>query len=199
VNPVITSLLQMAEKDPLPADHTSSHWRHYGQKIVVQRRGDELVLRESGFTAQSRTNLLGKLLYSAERLSYAKVTRRLKSYPVVWKEAKRLARDLRVDLTRHEWVCATALAVLTNHFKEHNIYPKTFALIGDGDGFLGALILRCLSSTNIKMYAVDLPIVLVFQARTHETSNPRATMSVLSAVDNDRQTDRHYIRSSEGH
>jgi hypothetical protein len=187
VNQVIESLLQIAGEDPLPGAHTSSHWQRYGKGIKIERRGEKLVLSASGFTAQSRANLLGKLLYSAERLSYAKVTSRLKSHRFVWNEAKRLARDLRVDLPRHEWTSATALAVLLDHFGEYNLAPKTVALIGDGDGFLGALILRCLSGTNIRIYTIDLPTVLAFQAHTHETANPWVTMSLLSATDIDRQ------------
>jgi hypothetical protein len=195
VNPVIELLLEIADKDPLPVAHTSSHWERYGKKIVIERRGGELILHGAGFTARSRTSFFGKLLYSTERLSYTTVTSGLRSYSFVWNEAKRLARDLRIDLTRHEWTSAVAFSVLADHFLEHDISPKKFVLIGDGDGFLGALILRCLSKTNIGMYAVDLPKMLVFQAHTHESANPRITMSVLAPYNN-RQTE-HYIRASQ--
>jgi hypothetical protein len=197
MNPVITSLLALVESDGLPAAHTSSHWQRYGREIVAQRRGKALMLRAAGFTAQSRASLAGRFLYGAERLSYANVTSRLHSYPLVWSETKRLARDLGTDLTGHERTSATAFAVLADHFRHCRLAPKTMAVIGDGDGFLGALIFRCLAGTGVKMYAIDLPKVLLFQAETHRTANPGVTMSVLLAGDDGRKADLTFVHPKD--
>ena len=179
MNPVIESLLEIADQDPLPVAHTSSHWQHHGGETIVQRQGDQLLLRSSGFTAHSKTGLLGKLLYGLERLSYTTVTNRLRSYPSVWHEAKKLARDLRVDLTRHEWSNAVVLAFIVDHLNDFNLSPKTFALIGDGEGFFGALLYRYFRQSKIRIYSIDLPRILVFQACTYEKSDPRITLAVL--------------------
>lgn len=184
MNPVIELLLQIAKVEPLPATHTSSHWQKYGYE-VVDRHGDELVLRSVGFTSEGKQRLRGRELCGIECLSFVKVTNRLKSYRSVWREAKRLSRDLGRGVRSHERIAGTALSMLTDHAKEHNLSPRTFALIGDGDGFFGALIRRYLS--GVKIYSIDLPKALVFQAWTHERADKRATMSVLSAIRRERR------------
>ncbi len=179
MNPVIESLLQIVEADPLPVAHTSSYWQRYGSETLVERRGAEIVLRGAGFGSMYARNPTTRLLHALERLSYRSVTSHLKSYPYVWQTAKRLARDLSFGLTFDVWKCAVSLALLADHWKAHGLAPRTFALIGDGYGFLGALIRRYL--LGIKMYHIDLPKTLVFQAHTHETADRKATMSMLSA------------------
>ena len=179
MNQALESLLEVVEQDPLPERHTSSHWKDYGSQIVVKRRGERLMLKGAGFTAHSNPNRLCRALYSVERLSYWPVVRTLKSFPSIFRKAKSLARELRVSMSRHEWSSALVLSVLWDHFQEHRLQPRTFALIGDGDGFLGALILRCFEGSAVRLYNMDLPKVLVFQAETHIKAAPGISLSVL--------------------
>jgi hypothetical protein len=83
-----------------------------------------------------------------------------------------------MDLTFDVWKQSVALAVLVDHWTAFNLSPKTFALIGDGYGFLGALIRRHLPDARI--YSIDLPKILVFQAYTHERAGSGASMSIMS-------------------
>lgn len=115
---------------------------------------------------------------AVERLSYMRLTTRLKNYSSVWRTAVSLARDLSFALSFDIWKQAVALAVLENHWTTQNLLPRTFALIGDGYGFLGALIRRRIPEARV--YCIDLPKVLVFQARTHELADPSAKISLLS-------------------
>jgi hypothetical protein len=178
MNPAIEELLTIVETDPLPEAHTSSHWRLYGRKTVVQRHGDELVLRGYGFGSMEGHGLPWQAAQTIERWSYLRVTSRLTSYPSVWKAAKRLARDLSFDLTFDVWRQSVALAVLVDHWAEYNLHPKTFAMIGDGYGFFGALVRKWVPYPTV--YCIDLPKMLVFQAHTHELADGAATMSLLS-------------------
>jgi hypothetical protein len=167
MNATIEELIRLSEENPLPADHTSSHWLLHGENTVVERVGEEIVLQGSGFgSMRSSKNPLATAARVLERLSYRSVTTKLDSYPAVWSKAKRLAGDLSFDLTYNVWNQAMAMAVLMDHWQEHNLSPRVFALIGDGHGFLGALIKRHFPESRI--YQIDLPKVLVFQARTHE-------------------------------
>ncbi len=179
MNKALESLLEVVEQDPLPERHTSSHWKNYGSQIVVERNGERLALRGAGFTAHSNPNGLCRALYAVERLSYRPVTGKLKSFPWIFRKAVSLARELRVAMTRHEWSSAVVLSVLWDHFQEHRLQPRTFALIGDGDGFLGALILRCFEGPAVRLYNMDLPKVLLFQAETHFKAAPGISLSVL--------------------
>jgi hypothetical protein len=70
------------------------------------------------------------------------------------------------------------LALLMDHWSSFKISPKTFALIGDGYGFLGALIRRHIP--EVRVYCIDLPKILVFQARTHQLADGAATMSIVA-------------------
>lgn len=90
---------------------------------------------------------------------------RYRSYPLIWRLARQLARDLRCTLTFDVWKYAMALTVLADHWQDHQLSPRTFALIGDGYGFLGALIRRYLPQT--RLYCIDIPQTLVFQRGTH--------------------------------
>ena len=77
-----------------------------------------------------------------ERLTYWPVTAGLRSHASVWRTASRLAQELSLDLTFDVWRQSVALALLADHQNAYDLSPRTFALIGDGDGFLGALIRR---------------------------------------------------------
>ena len=168
----------MVERDPVPAAHTSSHWQHYGGETIVERSGDELVLRGSGFGTMYAPRPLGQAAHLLQRITYSRVTSRLHSYKSVWRTAIRLARDLQFDLTFDVWKQSVALAVLADHWAAHNLSPRTFAMIGDGYGFLGALVRRRLPESRI--YCIDLPKTLVFQAHTHEQADRTAKMSIVS-------------------
>lgn len=191
MNPALTALLDIVEAHPIPEEHASSHWRRYGGETVVVRRGDDIILDAAGFSAHSRATLPWRLLHAVERLSYAKVTARLASHTRVRAAATRLSSDLSRGIPRlastkrwfwaarlsHERIFVTALAVLLDHFQQHSLMPRTFAVIGDGDGFFGTLVRRCLP--GIRLYCIDLPKTLVFQARTHEKADPGARMSLF--------------------
>jgi len=179
MNPIIESLVEIAESDPLPAAYTSSHWQRYERETLVERRGDVLVLRGVGFGSVYARSYATHILNVFERLSYRPVTKVLAHYSSVWNTARRLARDLSFGLTFDVWKCAVALALLAEHWAVNGLQPKSFALIGDGYGFLGALVRRYRPSS--RLYCIDLPKMLVFQARTYELADREARMSVLSA------------------
>jgi len=123
-----------------------------------------------------RLGPVGTVLSRIERLSYRRVTSSLASYPRVWREALVVARSLGADPDFYVFKTACALALLIDHFAAHALRPRTVMLIGDGEGFLGALLRRVLSGTTI--WSVDLPKQLVFQARTYSAAEPQVAMSV---------------------
>ena len=167
------------ETDPFPVAHTSSRWQQHGREITFERRGDELVLRGSWLgNVYSRGNPFSKTCRALERRSYRRVTDRLTSYPSIWITASNLAHQLSFPLSFDVWRQSVALAVLVDHWAAYNLSPRTFALIGDGQGFLGALIRRQLPQSRV--YCIDLPPLLILQARTHESTNPDGTISVVS-------------------
>lgn len=176
---VIETLLGMVETDPLPAAHTSSHWQRYGRETSIERRGEQLALRPVGFEGIEQLRFNGRIVHLVERLSYRSVTSQLKSYAPVWRMSKQLAHDLSGVFNFYVFKSTCALAVLTDHWLAYGLSPRTFALIGDGYGFLSALIRRW--QPGARLYCIDLPKMLVFQASTHEKADPGATMSVLSA------------------
>lgn len=155
MNAVIESLLQIVDANPLPAGHTSSHWQRHGSETIVERRGGELVLRASGFETVHAGRVRSRVLHGLERLSYRLVTSRLRSYPAVWRVAKGLASDLSGTPNFNVFKSACALTVLADHWAAHGLAPKTFVLIGDGYGFLGALIRRYLG--GVQLYCVVHP------------------------------------------
>ncbi len=116
MNPVIEELLQIVEKDPLPAADTSSHWLLYGGNTTVERRGDKLVLIGSGFGSMNAGGRLARAAGLVERLTYWPVTTRLHSYASIWRTARRLAHDLSVDLTFDVWKQSVALALQADHW-----------------------------------------------------------------------------------
>ena len=189
--PLLDALLEIVDSDPLPSGHTSSHWREYGRQTVVERRAGTLTLRASGFETVDRMSFRGRILHGLERLSYRSATAQLKPYTRIWGLARRLADDLSAHPNFYVLKSACALAVLVEHWDAHGISPRTFALIGDGYGFLGALIRRWLP--DARLYCIDLPKTLVFQVRTHATADPGATTSLLSGSGPVRETEIVFV------
>lgn len=179
MNALMESLLEVTEREPLPEPHTSSHWKRYGAQTVAERREGRIFLRASGFSGHSRTSAAGSFFCYLERVCYGPLTARLKSWQAVWMETKRFARVLGISLTRHEWTCAVVMAMLRDHFQEQRLSPTRFAMIGDGDGFLGALLLRCLPDSPLTLFSIELPKALVFQAWTYQTAFPETPIRAL--------------------
>lgn len=179
--PVIEQLLQVVEDDPTPVHYTSSYWQEHMVRNTVRMEDGRLVLRGFGIGDMGRPRLHGRLLHQLERLSYRRVTRSLPAYPTVWRITQRLARDLGFGLTFDVWKSAVIMALLMDHWKTCQLLPRTFAMIGDGYGFLGALLRHALP--GIRMYCIDLPKMLVFQATTHHRADPTVTMSFLAEHD----------------
>lgn len=177
MNRVIEALLEVVEKDPYPAGHTSLYWRLEGEKMIVGRRAGKLRL-QGLMASMGPTSFLGRCLNSLERMSYLPVTWPLRFYRRSWRLTRLLARDLSQPLTQHNWRFAVVLALLTEHWERYRLRPRTFALIGDGEGFLGALLLRALPEA--RLYCIDLPKALVLQAATHQKANPAARLSLVS-------------------
>jgi hypothetical protein len=177
VTDIVRELIDIADQDPLSLEDTSSLWQLYGPQSIIERRGDSLYLEGQGFGGvhAGRRN---RTLNTIERFAYWGITRQIKSYRAIFKTATQLARRLSFDMTFDIWKQAVVLATLKDHWIECNLEPKTFALIGDGYGFLGALI-RCLVP-NAYIYNIDLPKTLVFQAFTHSSVFPTRAMSVMS-------------------
>lgn len=177
MNRVIEALMEVVERDPYPAGHTSRFWRLEGEKMMVSRRKGELHL-EGLMAGTERASVLGRWANSLERISYLPVTAPLRFYPWSWRLTRRLARELSQPLTQHNWRFAVVLALLTEHWSRHRLSPRTFALIGDGEGFLGALLSRAVPGAHL--YCIDLPKALVLQGVTHQRANPDARFSLIA-------------------
>jgi SAM-dependent methyltransferase len=196
MNATIEALLEMVEADPLPAGDTSSHWQRFGRDTTVERRGDDLLLHAAGFETVERRGPGRRVVELAGRLTYRRVVRRFRSYPAVWRAARRLAGDLRGDLTFGVFKSAAALALLADHWSEQRLAPRTFTVIGDGYGFLGALIRRYIGE-GVRLYCIDLPKMLMFQARTHERADADAAMSLLTAGGEGTRADVMFARPTD--
>ena len=178
MNTVIETLVDIVEKDPYPAEFTSSYWQEYGKSNVVERRNGALYLEDYGIGTVRGSWIAGHTLHAVERLSYRSVSSAYRSYPSMWNLAQKLARDLRCSLTFDIWKYTIILSLLNDHWTDHKLSPRTFAVIGDGHGFLGALIRRHLK--DIRLYCIDIPKTLVFQAKSHEAADTKARLAVMS-------------------
>ncbi len=177
-HPVIRALLEIIERTPYPDDHTSQFWVLEGKRLRIEAREGRLALHGFLTTNEHRWGLFQRAMRAVERWSYRGVTTALRSYPRVWSLAQRLAHDLGQGLSYDVWRLAVALSVLADHWEQHRLSPSTVALIGDGDGFLGALIHRYVPGARI--YAIDLPKALLFQACTHRKADPQAALGRMT-------------------
>ncbi len=180
LHPVVESLLDVIDADPVPAAHATSHWQEFGRQTTVERRDDDVVLQGAGFGMMQAAHPVLRALHACQRLSYLPVTRSLSRFHAAWSHVKRLARDLSFNLTFDVWKAGVILAMLEEHWQVHGLSPRTAAIIGDGYGFLGALIRR--AHPEIRLYAIDLPKTLLFQVRTHEQVHPQARLSHVTAA-----------------
>jgi hypothetical protein len=177
MNATLTELLKIAETDPLSDLHASSHWQHYGQQVQAERQGEILHLKSSGFPMINRAGLVARGLHWMERLSYSSVTAKYRHFPETWTLAKRLIADLQGHADFEVLKSAAILSVLADHWETNGLSPRTFALIGDGPGFLGALIRRY--RPDAVLFHIDFPKMLIFQANTYAQAHPQASTRVL--------------------
>lgn len=177
---IMESLRPIIEADALPEAHTSSHWRRYGAETQVEFRPEGLHLRGSGFHGIARPSLGGRALHLAEWWSYRAVRRGWRSFPRVWASTRRLARALGGGPGISTFTYAGALATLADHWQACDLAPRTAVVIGDGIGFFGALLRRIVP--GVRLYCIDLPKLLVFQARTHGQADPQARLALLGSA-----------------
>ncbi len=182
VHPIIAELCDIAKRDPLPPDHTSSHWAVYGEQTRAEIDKDGLHLHGVGFGDYQR-RLLQWLPAIVGRWSHRKASSECRSFADTHTTAIRLARDLRLGYTYDVWRQTVALSVLRDHWEEYDLQPQSFLMIGDGHGFLGALVRRVIPDAHI--YSVDLPKMLVFQAVTYAHSDPVACLNVGASAESD--------------
>lgn len=180
MNLILDRLLDIVKEDPLPEKHTSSHWKLCGEKTIVRREGERLVLN-SCFGDEGDRKWHRHLLSCLTRLSYRSVVAPLKYFPYVWESSKRLVRILNVCLGFNHFKNAVALSIIKEHCDEHSLFPNTFALIGDGGGFFGALVREYFP--NARIYFIDLPKCLVFQVRTQEVVARECTHTQMQLFD----------------
>ena len=185
---VIDALLKHAETGTIPQAYISSHWRYHGSRTLVEQGARGLRLEADGFEVVSRMSWKGRALHTAERWSYLPVTSRLPHFPAIWRAARQLVHDLSGDPNFTVLSSVCVLALLEHHWRSHELFPKTFALIGDGHGFLGALIRRWLGRP-IRVYCIDLSNVLIFQVQTHRLADPTARITLLSPERQDLSSD----------
>lgn len=176
---VYAALLDIVAAGGAPEGFVSSYWRQYGERNVAVVREGRLDLRAYGIGEVERLRLPWRLLRPIERMGYRRVTRGLRAYPDVWRAARRLASDLRLGLTFDVWKYAVVASILEDHWGEHGLQPARFAMIGDGQGFLGALLRRMVPRAQV--FSIDLPKTLLFQARMHEAADPAASVSLLGS------------------
>ncbi len=177
MNAVMERLLDLVEKDPLPEQDTSSFWKEYGSPQLFEREGDTLSLLANRFEWVKPMGPADRFLQMLERASYRPVTARLQAFSEVWPIARQLVRDLGGDPHFNVLKSACITALLTDHWRAQRLSPKVFVIIGDGFGFLGALIRRWIPDSTL--YLIDLPKMLVLQARTHGLADPQAAMEYL--------------------
>ena len=140
---------------------------------TLARRGGVAAFA-SGFDTPASLKRAGRALAWLERTSYRPATSALRSYPRVWRAARALASDLHADLTFPIFKAAAAAATLTDHLESHALTPRRVALIGDGSGIFGALLLRLMPGLHV--YFIDLPRMLYFQACTVGIAMPAAAI-----------------------
>jgi hypothetical protein len=176
-NSTFAELVRLVELDPLPQAHTSAHWQEYGLRTRVTRRDGKLVLLAQGFDGIHESPLL-RPLRLAERLSYRKVSRQYRNYEKVLSAGSDVARDLGGTITNSAFIATLAASLLLDHIENQRLTVSSVVIIGDGAGFLGTLLRRLLP--NSRLYCIDLPKMLVFQAQAHILTS-KARLSVMTS------------------
>lgn len=196
MNDVLESLLARVETEQSSPRNVSSYWKHYGSLTEVKRVHGRLVLRAAGMDPVRPQGPVELMVRGLERWSYRRVTARYRHFPKVWREALGLIRTLGLGATYNAFKLSSALSLLADHWEEHSLKPRTFYLIGDGDGFLGALIRRFVPGA--RLYCIDLAKMLVFQANTHMRAEPRARFTaVTGGAKTDPAAEIHFVSPDE--
>lgn len=177
MNPVINSLLDLAESNAFPDKHTSSHWAQYGKDVSVQKNGVGLLMKSSGFETVHKGSSAARALHAIERFSYRAESARYKSFPHVWRHALDLTKAQSGTPNFNVFKTACITSLLLDHFTASKISPRRFVIIGDGYGFLGLLIRKAFPDALLT--CIDFPKMLIFQANNHLSLNPGLRVSLF--------------------
>ncbi len=178
MNLVVESLLEEAARNPYPQEHTSPYWRAEGENLTIRREGEEISFRGFGIDASLRPGIAWKAFHALERASYRRTTARLRSYNKTWAALRKLAREMSLPISYDIWKTAAITAVLADHWENRRLSPRTFVIIGDGCGILGALVRRI--RPGARLFCIDLPKALVFQSSLHSRADTTARLSRVS-------------------
>src|SRR3989338_852279 len=98
MNPVVSSIMQIIEKESLPQNDVSSHWKLLGDKTIVAHDNQKIVLKGVGFGNLEKGKFHRQWTNYLLRLSYSPVYSKLEFFSLVWKQMKSLANDLSIGL-----------------------------------------------------------------------------------------------------
>jgi len=120
-----------------------------------------------------------QLLLWVERQSYGQAITALPAYPHVWRAGRALALQMKWRHNDREvWRQVMVASTLVQHWEQHG-YPVSGVNIGDGYGFLTALLAKLSPST--RWWSIDLPPMLDLQRETFERTQTKA--GLLAPVD----------------
>ncbi len=152
--------------------HVSSHWAAYSNEFDVRVQNGEIKsLVGIGFGDLASRGLVRSALSWLCYVTYlVRLPYRL-SFLRLLPRALEVCREMGAAFTFDCFKQVYALSLVLRHL-EHDT-PRRFLMIGDGYGFLSALVKRVCPSARVLL--VDIGKTLLFQAHTCQTDHPTST------------------------
>lgn len=176
--------------DHTPPDLVSSHWREYHKEIKLDFSGDEMdTLKGVGFGYESNVSWYQKIPNWMTNISYLGILPNrmdlLRLIPIARKIAKKMNCSFTDDCSRQ--VCTLAL------LKVHMPPERKIRVIniGDGHGFLSALIKEVFPNSTICL--VDLGKTLLFQHHFCSKAYPQKKHCLILEQKNFQEIDADFI------
>jgi len=161
---VVKNLREQNGED-FPAEFTSSHWKKYGPSVNVKLTEKGFSGKADGFEDLRNESRFLQLVRWVERLTYWPVVRKIPEFKKVWVRAREVLKSLNYPPNFYTFRSSVAATVLWSHLNKSGIVPETILIIGDGNGFLGALLKNLYPASTL--FLVDFPKMLMFQADVH--------------------------------
>ncbi|MDO8748007.1 MAG: putative sugar O-methyltransferase [Candidatus Omnitrophota bacterium] len=158
----------------------SSHWKEFGQKVKVciDNNGNLTSYKGYGFGDLQPTNALNRTLKYFCNLTYFIKLQHKKEILTLIEESRVIIKKINSYLSYDCFRQICSLSVIRQYLKIDHHEEFNILVIGDGFGFLSALLKKIYP--NCKITLLDLGKVLLFQAINLQRIYPKQTHFLIT-------------------
>lgn len=162
-------------KDQAPNRFISSYWKQHsaGIRVSIDDSGNFREFLAYGFGLVHKTHAINRLIHYISNMSYLLRLKRKEHIRDLWKKSAQVLKPLNSYMSSESFRQLYSLDTIMQYLKVRPDEKFTVMVIGDGHGFLSAMMKTVYP--NCRIILVDLGKVLLFQSVNLQRIFPKAS------------------------